>query len=131
MRGDDRDWFGGGGPLPAPAVVFWYRVYCVGLVLFALVIFAAAYFLSTLPANPRKPEDQFARVFIIGLYALGGVLCLATGVVPFFFPRRPWAWTAHLVIICLGLTGGCTIFPCAFLLIYWLKPGTKRYFGRE
>ena len=131
MRDRDEDWFEADEVQTAPGVVFWFRVYCVGLILFALVIFAAAYLFTTLPVNPRKPEDEAAWIVLVILYAVGGLLCLVTGIIPLLLPRRPWVWIVDLVVICLGLTGGCTIIPCVFLLIYWLKPETRRYFGRD
>ena len=44
-------------------------------------------------------------------------------------PRKPWAWIVHIVLICLGLTGCPTLFICIPLLIYWIKPETKAWFG--
>jgi hypothetical protein len=46
-------------------------------------------------------------------------------------PRRPWAWIFGLVLICIGLTSLCCLPVAIPLLLSWLKPETKSYFGRN
>ena len=42
-----------------------------------------------------------------------------------------WLWIYDLIIICLGMTSAC-FWPAVIpLLIFWLKPETKRHFGRR
>jgi hypothetical protein len=50
--------------------------------------------------------------------------------VALLLPPRPWTWIYHLVIICFGMTSACCIPMCVPLVIFWLKPDTKAYFGR-
>jgi hypothetical protein len=57
--------------------------------------------------------------------ALVGVFVAA-----FFLPRKPWAWTFHLVLIALGFTSACCLPACVPLLIFWIRPETKAWFGR-
>ena len=46
-----------------------------------------------------------------------------------YFSRKPWAWVYHLVLLGLGLTDCCLFLPSLFLMIYWLKPHNRTYFG--
>ena len=49
---------------------------------------------------------------------------------PLVLKPRPWLWTYDLVIICLGMTSACFLPACIPLLIHWMKPETKAYFGK-
>ncbi len=67
-----------------------------------------------------------------------GVMILAISLVlivvcflPFVLAPRPWLWAYNLVIICLGMTSACYLLVCIPLLIFWLKPETQRYFGKN
>lgn len=50
---------------------------------------------------------------------------------PFILAPRPWLWVYNLVIICLGMTSACYLLACIPLLIFWLKPETQRYYGKN
>ena len=41
-----------------------------------------------------------------------------------------WVWVYDIVLIAIGLTSCLTIPAAVPLLIYWIKPETKAYFGR-
>lgn len=65
-----------------------------------------------------------AFIAFLGL-ALDGVFVAAL-----FLPAKPWVWVYHLVLICLGLSSVCCLPVCIPLLIQWLKPDVRAYFGR-
>ena len=46
-----------------------------------------------------------------------------------FFPRKSWTWIVGIILIAFGMTSACCIPIYAPLLIYWVKPETKQYFG--
>jgi hypothetical protein len=111
-----------------PPVWKWYLAYAISLAivyvvcaLSGVVIIVAAYFAS--------PEE---RVQLLLTGSLLFVFCVpfagAVGAVP-FLPRKPWAWTYHLVMICMGMTSACCLPACIPLLIFWLKPETKAMFN--
>jgi hypothetical protein len=116
---------------PRPSVVVWYRVYCVVSALFYLLIGLALIsgmtFDPTFTKGIEHPEAFriFAWIFSTFIVMMGGLF-----VVSFFMGRNSSAWVFHLVLICLGLSSGLFIFACIPILIYWLKPETKAYFGR-
>jgi hypothetical protein len=64
-------------------------------------------------------------LFIMCLPLFGACL------LPLVLRPQPWLWTYDLVIICLGMTSACFLPACIPLLIFWLKPETKHYFGRK
>ena len=74
--------------------------------------------------------DGMSPAVMGGIYIAMGVLFAIPFLIAFFIPRKPWAWTYHIVMICIGMTG-CTIVASIPLLIFWLKPDVKGYFGRE
>ena len=64
-------------------------------------------------------------VFLI----LGLVLFVPYALAP-FLPRQSWVWVLGLVLICIGLTSACCLPACIPLLIFWLKPDVKAFYGR-
>lgn len=116
---------------PRPAVVLWYRVYCAVMVLiYALLLFgggAAFFFADEIPNAER--EDRLAIQVQGVMYAVIAVpLAIAHGV-GLAIPQKRWGWVYGIVTIGLGLTSCCTWPATIPLLIYWLKPETKDYFG--
>jgi len=64
---------------------------------------------------------------LIGIGALFGAGVVAS----FFAPVRPWAWSLHATVICLGVPLIATA-PFAVLIgLAWLKPEVKEFFGIE
>jgi hypothetical protein len=117
--------------IPRPSVVVWYRVYCVASAAFYLLI--ASVFVLGMTFDPsftqgvQHPEAFriFAWIFATFILMFGALFAVS-----FLFGRTPSAWVYHLVLICFGLSNGLFLFGCIPLLIFWLKPETKAYFGR-
>ena len=70
-----------------------------------------------------------ALIYGVTLTAIGFVLFAAFAAAP-FLPRKPWVWIYHLVLICIGLSG-ITFVASLPLLIFWLRPEAKAWFGRR
>jgi len=83
----------------------------------------AGYSFYLLGAEPEE-RGLGAGLLIISLPLFGACL------LPLFVQPRPWLWTYDLVIICMGLTSACLLPACIPLLISWMKPETKSYFGK-
>lgn len=112
----------------APPVVKWFRIYCwVLCVLYLLVALASVPFLVVDPAklemSPSGARLMGAALFVMGLGFL------AASILPLVLRPRPWLWTYDVVIICLGMTSACFLPACIPLLIFWMKPEVKAYFG--
>jgi hypothetical protein len=102
--------------------------YCIFVALLYLALLAMMPFLIAQESAQAPPGADATPVIVI----------TAVIVIPFFLifalapflPKKPWAWIYHLVLICLGMSG-CTIVASIPLLIFWLKPETKAFFGRS
>jgi hypothetical protein len=108
-----------------PKVVGWFRAYAlfmsvVGASFLVILLFALTRVQQMLP-NVEIEADELGFL---------GTLLLAVYVPPLFFPRKPWVWTYDLVLICLGMSS-CFAPFCIPLLIFWIKPAAKQYFGRS
>lgn len=120
-------------PASEPTVLRWYRVYLGAMTAIYLACVVGGVLLLSFQDEiadwPPKDEPWTILVYGIVLLVVGAV-CLAACVAGFFLPRRPWAWIAHLVLISIGLTSCCTIPASVPLLVAWLKPDLRVWFGR-
>ena len=114
---------------PQPAVMTWYKVYCVLMALLYLACVAAGVFLIIAAPADRDMSAEEARL-LGGIMLFMGIALAIPFVVGAFLPRKPWAWVFGLVLICIGLTSVCCMPVTIPLLIHWIKPETKFYFGR-
>ncbi len=114
-----------------PKVLRWFRVYlgvlCLGYALTAALGVCFAFF----PDLSAKLTDDGSLVVKGWVLLIVSVLLLVGVALPFFLKPQPWVWTYDLVVICFGMMSACLIFGCLPLLIFWIKPETKRYFGRR
>jgi hypothetical protein len=113
-----------------PKVLLWFKIYCgfLCLLYLALVAFSLFFFF----ADPSDTELSEIEARITGVLMLViGVALFVVCLLPLILTPRPWLWTFDLVVICLGMTSACFLPACIPLLIFWLKPETKRYFGKS
>ncbi|MDA0767658.1 MAG: hypothetical protein O3A87_10040 [Verrucomicrobia bacterium] len=96
--------------------------------LYLLVALAGFPFLLMDPAELDMGAGE-AKVMGLVFLLMGSVLFVAC-LLPFFLRPRPWVWVYDLVIICFGMTSACVMVASIPLLIFWLKPEVKAYFGR-
>lgn len=108
----------------------WYRVYCGFLAVLYLFLTALGIFLAVY--TPTTREYNADETLIMGIiYAImGGVFFIAFGVA-LFLPRKPYNWIVGIVMMAIGMTSCCFLPFLIPLLIYWIKPETKAYFGRS
>jgi hypothetical protein len=121
------------GPVERPGVVTWFTAYAVFMAIVYLLL--GAFGITVLVVGPEQfaGETNDADAMMINGIAftvLGVALCIPFAIAP-FLGRKPGVWIFDLVLICLGLTS-CACLPITIpLLIYWLKPETKLWFGRS
>jgi hypothetical protein len=120
-------------PAGPPAVLTWFKVYAIGMALVYVLVTVggvAMYVMADeFAGDPEMPPGgvriQGAVMAVIGvplagLFAAGALL-----------PRRPWVWIYDLVLIAIGLTS-CCFWPASIpLLIFWIKPEARGWFGRS
>ena len=109
---------------------FWYRIYCaVLMVLYLLITVMGIYFTISRPTTREYSSEE---TFIMGIaYALIGAIFFILFTVAILLPRKPYNWIVGIVAIALGMTSCCFLPFTVPLLIYWVKPETKAYFGRK
>ncbi|MDF1756127.1 MAG: hypothetical protein P1U89_25295 [Verrucomicrobiales bacterium] len=118
-------------PGKTPGAIIWYRVYLVVMCLmFLAVIAGGAVVLSGVFPITAEDLDGMPPQVLGSIYLIMGIAMIIPYALAFFLPRKPWVWIYHLVMICIGMTG-CTIVASIPLLIFWLKPDVKGYFGRQ
>jgi hypothetical protein len=117
-------------PPARPAVLGWFKAYCVVLCLIYLLCVGASIILFVV--DPGELEMGTAEAMVMGVVLLGtGLLCFVASLLPLFLKPRPWVWVYDLVVICIGMTSACFIPLCVPLLIFWIKPEVKAHFGRK
>ena len=111
-----------------PPVYKWFVAYCIFMALGYLT--AAAMGIVFMFIEPdRDMSAAEAKIMGIVLLVMGLVLCVPYAAAP-FLPRQSWVWVLGLVLICIGLTSACCLPACIPLLIFWLKPEMKAFYGR-
>ena len=120
-----------------PGVVKWYKVYAATLaaIYVILLLGCAVGLFFSLRASPDFWQEADMPPLLFYLYLIGlAELSLVLGgayIAAFFTPRKPWAWTYHIVLICIGFSSACFLPICVPLLIYWLRPEAKAYYGKS
>ena len=119
-------------PTGPPAVLTWFKVYAVGMTLLYMLVIVAGVLIYVMAdeftgepeMGPEEARIQGVVMIVVGvplaaLFAAGAVL-----------PRRPWVWIYDIVLIAIGLTS-CCLWPATIpLLIFWIKPEARGWFGR-
>ena len=118
-------------PVIRPQIVLWFKVYA-GLMAFvyALVIALGVLLMvpNLIPADTS--EDAMAMKFGGVIYLVIGLIFGGAYIVGLVTKAQSWAWVYNLVLICVGLTS-CLFLPiCIPLMIFWLKPEVKAFYGR-
>ena len=111
---------------------FWYRVYMgfmTALYVAVTVFGGLAIYLSQNVANNAREAEEFL---------INGIVCFIVGIplslafaIGLFLPRKSWNWIVGFVYIAIGLTSCCLLPATIPLLIFWIKPETKAFFGRN
>ena len=104
-----------------PKVIRSAKLYCFSLFLF----YGIAFFFLFFYVSFELPNSAVPIAFCSLLCAVFG----ATSAIATFAGRRPWAYWLTLSLIFLGLTSVCCLPFCIPLLVSWLKPETKKYYG--
>jgi len=136
-------------PIPAeqpPPVIAYYRIWCA---LFAvgyagLALYGAAKYLGYIEPSLDGMEDLFTRgneearrellatdrkdSLPVAVFCAGAALLYAAAAA--MVKRTYTGWTIGMIAICASIFPFCiTVAGMVPLLIHWLKPETKRYFG--
>ncbi len=109
---------------------FWYRVYCASLASIYLALMVFGIIIAVL--QPVNKEYSAQEMLIMGIiYAILGAVFLLIFTVALFLPPKPYNWIVGIVMIAIGMTSCCFVPFLIPLMIYWVKPETKAFFGRN
>lgn len=111
-----------------PRVYKWFVAYCVCMAL--LYLFTAGMGIVFLFLEPDADMSEAEAKFMGFMMIVLGLVFFAPFAAAPFLPRKSWVWILGLVLICLGLTSMCCLPACIPLLIHWLKPEVKAFYGR-
>ncbi len=109
---------------------FWYRVYLS--VLLILYLSVTIFGVALVIFQPETESGDQAEMLITGaIYGILGAIFSVLTAIALFLPRKSWNWIVGIVMIAFGMTSCCFIPAVVPLMIYWVKPETKAFFGRK
>lgn len=126
----------GGAPPPSsgtPTIVMWFKIYAALMALVYLLLMGLGIFMVVAGAAVAGMEEfqGGAEPVVVGVvYAIMGLVFFVAYAFGLFLPRKPWGWIVGIVLIAIGMTSICCLPATIPLLIFWLKPEAKAYFGR-
>jgi len=109
---------------------FWYRVYCAVLAFLYLAVIVLGIVLAIYQPPSREYSSQ-EMLFVGIVYAVVGAFCFLAFAVALFLLPKPYNWIVGIVMMAIGMTSCCFIPFLVPLFIYWVKPETKAFFGRN
>ena len=118
-------------PDARPPVWPWYVAYCVFMALVYLVvaIIGVGLVFIAFAEDATDREELYTLVAMGVVYAGLGLLMSLLYVAGPLLPRRKWAWVWGIVNIAIGLTSPCCMIVSIPLIIFWIKPETKAWYG--
>jgi hypothetical protein len=117
-----------------PEAVYYFRIYAVLMVLLLMAeIVAGLYFMlgPVLSGMSGSTLTSGAGEWVLGLFmAVIGFVLLVPHVIAIFGGRQKWVYTLSIVLIGMSMLLNTCCLPVTIpLLIYMMKPETKRWFG--
>ncbi len=117
-------------PETAPPVVLWARIYAGALALVYLLVAALGVFVLVMGVAVAPGTKDALPATLMGIiYLLLGIAFAIPTTWGAFAGRKKYVWYLHLGLICLGFTSCACLPVCIPLIIYWLKPETKAWYG--
>jgi hypothetical protein len=116
----------------APEGVTYFRIVAVihGLMSGFVALFGLVMMIAPLavPSSSRGGAD--VATWAVGFFYTGvGAALFVPTAVALFGGRRPWVHTLGTVVIGLGMLNMCCIPLLVPVLIVWMKPETRRWYG--
>lgn len=112
-----------------PPVYKWFIAYCIFMAL--LYLGTALMGIVFIAAEPDAEMGEAEAKIMGSVFLVMGIVFGAGYAFGPFLPRQSWGWVFGLVLICIGLTSACCLPACIPMLIFWVKPEMKAFFGRE
>ena len=118
----------------APEAVIYFRIFAgVFVAFYGLIVLGGAGLVvapALLSRASAPPPGADIALYVTGLiYGGVGLAHVVPGTIALFAGRRPWAHTLGTVVIALAMFNLCCIPVLIPLLIVWMKPETRRWYG--
>jgi hypothetical protein len=115
----------------APDGVVFFRIYAVvfGIMGALLALAGLGLMFAPLFAPPSLAGAEVGTWFAGLFYGGWGMAMFVPTVLALFSGRRPWVHTMGTVVIALGMFSCCLMPLLIPLLIAWMKPEPKRWYG--
>jgi hypothetical protein len=117
-----------------PEAVYYFRIYAVLMIMILLSAFGGGLYLMLGPLIRGTSGSSATGEWVIGLLISGvSFLIIVPHVVVLFAGRAKWGHTLGTILLGLNILWNiqcCLLWVLSVpLLIYWMKPETKRWFG--
>ncbi|MCK9614502.1 MAG: hypothetical protein M0R48_03240 [Candidatus Omnitrophica bacterium] len=113
-----------------PKVYPWFVAYCILMCVLYLFVTGMGFMYPKLAELAGSSERMATATFFGPLYSIFGLIFFFAYLIALFLKPGPGVWVYDLVLICFGMTSCCCLPITIPLLIFWIKPETKKYFGR-
>jgi hypothetical protein len=116
----------------APEGVVYFRVYGVlACVLYGLVaLMGGALLVSPLFLDRSAIADTGVGFLVAGgFYACVGLAHVVPALIALCAGRRPWVHVLGIVVLGMGMFNVCCLPINIPLLVVWMKPETRRWYG--
>ena len=112
-----------------PAVIIWYNVYCILLMLVYLSVgvgFVFIYLYADFMADGSETTPAELRIHSV-IMVVVSVICVFLYAAGLIFQRGTGGWIFGIVLIGLTLTSACCLPMGGPLMYFWVKPEAKAY----
>jgi hypothetical protein len=113
-----------------PEGVYYFRLYA-GFMCFwhgAMAIGGLIFMLKPI-FSPSPGGADWGSWLLGGIYGLYGMALFVPTAIALFGGRKGWVHTVGTIVIALGMMQLCCLPILIPLLVTWLKPETKRWYG--
>jgi hypothetical protein len=114
-----------------PEAVYYFRIYAIVMLLSLLGFFGFGLWLMLEPLMRGGGATVNPGEWVVGLFFAGiaGLFVIPHAIV-LFAGRAKWAYTLAVVLIGLSMLWNTCCLPITIpLLIVWMKPETKKWYG--
>jgi len=114
-----------------PEAIYYFRIYAVIMLLILFGSFGTGLYMMLGPLMRGSSGSAATGEWVVGLFiaAISFVIIIPHAVV-LFAGRAKWAYTLGIILIGLNMLWNTCCLPITIpLLVVWMKPETKRWFG--
>ena len=114
-----------------PEAVYYFRIYAIVMILSLLGIFGLGLWMMLEPLMKGGSAHFSAGEWVGGMFIAGlaGIFIVPHAIV-LFAGRAKWVYTLAVVLIGMSMLWNMCCLPITIpLLIVWMKPDTKKWYG--